>query len=90
MAGITVELEDAGGDVLAKTTTNSRGRYSFNQLSGPAANPVNAPGVCETGLYHVVLVPPASMHQVSRKPSSIRISRGGIKASGVNFVVANA
>ena len=50
---------------------------------------MNAPGVSETGLYHVVLVPPASMHQVSRKPSSILISRGGINASGVNFVVAN-
>jgi peroxidase len=85
MAAITVQLEDAKGDVLATTTTNSRGQYSFNQLSGPAANPENAPGVCETGLYHVVLVPPASMHQVSRMPSSILISRGGVKASRVNF-----
>ena len=43
MAGITVQLEDTSGDVLATTTTNSRGRYTFNQLSGPAANPANTP-----------------------------------------------
>ena len=54
--GITVELQDTSGDVLATTTTNSRGQYSFNQLSGPAANPVNAPGVSGTGDYDIVLV----------------------------------
>ena len=90
VAGITVQLEDTSGDVLATTTTNSRGHYTFNQQSGPAANPVNAPGVSETGFYRVVLVPPASLHQVSPNPRSILISRGGINASGVNFVVANA
>ena len=41
MAGMTVQLEDTKGDVLATTTTNSRGQYTFNQLSGPAANPEN-------------------------------------------------
>ena len=89
VAGITVQLEDTSGDVLATTTTNSRGQYTFNQQSGPAANPVNSPGVSETGIYRVVLVPPASLHQVSPNPRSILISRGGINASGVNFVVAN-
>ena len=89
VAGITVELEDTSGDILATTTTNSRGQYTFNQQSGPAANPVNSPGVSETGFYRVVLVPPASLHQVSPNPRSILISRGGINVSGVNFVVAN-
>ena len=45
------QLEDTSGDVLATTTTDSRGNYSFNQLSGPAANPENAPGVSGTGTY---------------------------------------
>ena len=57
-AGVTVQLEDTSGDVLATTATNSRGRYTFNQQSGPAANPANAPGVSETGFYRVVLVAP--------------------------------
>ncbi len=86
---MTVQLEDTRGDVLATTTTNSRGRYTFNQLSGPAANPENTYGVSGTGFYRVVLVPPASMHQVSTNPRSIRISRGEINASGINFVVTN-
>ena len=43
VAGITVQLEDTSGDILATTTTNSRGQYTFNQHSGPAANPVNSP-----------------------------------------------
>ena len=82
VAGLTVQLEDTGGDVLATTTTNRRGQYTFNQQSGPAANPVNAPGVSGTGLYRVVLVPPASLHQVSPNPRSILVSRGGIHAAG--------
>jgi peroxidase len=90
MAGITVQLENTKGDVLATTTTNSRGHYSFNQLSGPAVNPENSPGVGGTGLYRVVLVPPASMRQVSRRPSTILISRSGLKASRVNFALQKA
>ena len=89
MAGMTVQLEDTEGDVLATTATNSRGRYTFNQLSGPAANPENRFGVSGTEFYRVVLVPPASMHQVSPNPRSIMISRGGMKASGLNFVLTN-
>jgi peroxidase len=89
-SGITVDLEDAKGNVLATTTTNSQGHYNFNQLSGPAANPLNNPGVSGTGSYRVVLVPPASLRQVSKNPRSILISRGGTSASGVNFVVAHA
>ena len=86
---MTVQLQDTKGNVLATTTTNSRGRYTFNQLSGPATNPENGYGVSQTGFYRVVLVPPASMQQVSTNPHSIRVSRGEINARGVNFVVAN-
>ncbi len=90
VAGVTVQLEDTDGDILATTTTNSRGHYSFNQQSGPAANPANSPGVSATGYYRVVLAPPASLHQVSPNPRSILISRGGLNVTGVNFVVADA
>ena len=89
LAGITVQLEDTSGDVLATTVTNSQGQYTFNQLSGPAANPENASGVSGTGYYNVVLVLPASLQQVSPDPSPILISRGGINVNGVNFTVAD-
>jgi peroxidase len=83
--GITVELQDTSGDVLATTTTNSRGQYSFNQLSGPAANPVNTPGVSGTGTYDIVLVLPSWLDQTNSNPSPVLISRGGINVTGVNF-----
>jgi peroxidase len=83
--GITVELEDTTGDVLATTTTDSHGHYSFNQLSGPAANPENASGVSGTGTYEVVLSLPSWLQQTSRSPSSILISRSGINVTGVNY-----
>ncbi len=83
--GITVELQDTSGDDLATTTTNSRGQYSFNQLSGPAANPVNAPGVSGTGAYDIVLVLPSWLEQTSTDPPSVLISRGGTNVTGVNF-----
>jgi hypothetical protein len=82
--GVTVELEDTSGDVLATTTTDGRGHYSFNQLSGQAANVENASGVSGTGLYDVVLVLPSWLRQTTANPDSILISRGG-NVSGVNF-----
>ena len=83
--GVTVELQDTSGDVLATTTTNGRGQYSFNQLSGPAANPANASGVSGTGTYDIVLVLPSWLEQTSANPPSVLISRGGINVTGVNF-----
>ncbi len=68
--GITVELEDTSGDVLATTTTDSHGHYSFNQLSGPAANPVNASGVSGTGSYDMVLVLPSWLAADDRQPAT--------------------
>jgi peroxidase len=83
--GISVELEDTSGDVLATTTTNSRGQYSFNQLSGPAANVANNSGVSGTGEYNIVLSLPSWLQQNNPTPSSILISRGGANVAGVNF-----
>ena len=37
VSGVTVNLDNADGDVVATTTTDSQGRYSFNQLSGSAS-----------------------------------------------------
>ena len=41
-AGITVELLDSSGDVLATTQTNRQGYYWFDQLSGPSTDPTVA------------------------------------------------
>ncbi len=83
--GIAVELEDTTGDVLATTTTNNRGQYSFNQLSGPAANVENSAGVSGTGEYNIVLSLPSWLQQNSPNPGSVLISRGGVNVTGVNF-----
>lgn len=88
MAGITVELEDTSGDVLATTTTNGRGHYFFNQLSGPAANVENNSGVSSTGSYQIVLELPTGMKQIN-DPSTVTITRGGTNSDGVNFEIAS-
>jgi hypothetical protein len=89
LAGITVELEDTSGDVLATTTTDPRGHYRFNQLSGPAADPENSSGVSGTGQYNVVLLLPSGDTQVSQDPASITISRGDSHVTGVDFRIAS-
>ncbi|HLN31020.1 MAG TPA: peroxidase family protein [Gemmataceae bacterium] len=89
VAGITVELEDTSGDILATTVTNWRGQYRFNQLSGPAADPENSSGISGTGYYTIVLVLPPGFQQISPNPSPILISRGGISVSNVNFAVTS-
>ena len=86
--GLTVQLEDTSGDVLATTTTDKHGYYSFNQLSGPAANVADAPGVSGTGTYEIVLSLPSWLTQTGRAPQNIVISRGGQNVTGMNFSLA--
>src|SRR5205807_776237 len=78
LAGLTVELEDGSGAILATTQTNRQGRYRFNQLSG----------VSTVGTYQVVLVLPTGMRQVSPSPSPIVISSGDVNVAGMDFDVA--
>ena len=87
LAGLVVELEDASGDVLATTLTNSQGQYLFNQLSGPAADPANPSGVSGTGMYKVVLVLPSGATQLSSTPAAITITSGDTNVANVNFNV---
>ncbi len=85
--GVTVKLEDTSGDVLATTVTDGRGNYSFNQLSGPSANPEIGSGVSATGYYRVVVVLPYG--QTLTSPGNVLISRGGVNVSGVNFSIGS-
>jgi peroxidase len=87
LSGITIQLQDTSGDVLATTVTDAHGHYSFNQQSGPSANPEIAPGVSATGYYVIRLVLPAGFTQTSANPSPILISRGDDNVSGVNLTV---
>jgi hypothetical protein len=88
VAGLTVMLEDTSGDILATTTTNSHGGYSFNQLSGPSNNPENASGVSAVGSYDVVLVLPGGK-QTTLTKGPIVITRGGTNVTGINFFLGN-
>jgi hypothetical protein len=88
VAGITVLLKNSSGDVVASVVTNFQGRYSFNQLSGPAADPyADAYGVSATGNYQVVVVLPSWMTQTTPNPGEIDITEGGMNVQGVNFGV---
>jgi hypothetical protein len=88
-AGIVVELKNSEGDVVATTVTDRFGRYVFNQLSGPATDPgADAPGVTETGTYSVVLDLPSNMVQTSKSFRNVRITRGDVNVSGMDFQVA--
>jgi hypothetical protein len=80
LSGVTVQLQDSTGNVLATTLTNSSGDYSFNQLNGVAG----------TGRYTVNLVVPSGVSQISKNPSTIVISRGGMSVSGADFVVSTS
>jgi hypothetical protein len=73
---VKVQLEDANGDLLGRTVTNSSGDYSFDQLTG----------VGTTGDYTVSVVVPPGFSQDSPSSSEIEISRGGISVKRVDFV----
>jgi hypothetical protein len=78
LAGVTVQLKDDSGNVLATTVTDGKGHYTFDQQTGVSA----------TGNYTVSLVVPSGFAQTSANPSTILISRGDVNVSGVNFVLA--
>jgi hypothetical protein len=76
--GVTVQLEDASGNVIATVLTDALGRYRFDNFNGLSG----------TGHYNVRVVAPAGYKQTSPNPSTIEVSRGGINVTGVNFTLA--
>ena len=87
VAGITVQLLNGDGEVVATTTTDRLGRYSFNQLSVPAANADDGPGLSGAGTYSVALVLPTGGSLLSGPKGSMTISRGDVNLSNVNFSI---
>jgi peroxidase len=85
VSGLTVELEDTDGDILATATTDSHGKYSFNQLSGYQGKTEVNVGLAVTGKYKVVLLLAGGKTQTS---STYNITRGSTNIANVNFYVA--
>jgi hypothetical protein len=78
VAGVTINLEDTGGAILASTVTDSNGAYSFNQTN-----------ITGTGTYQVVMVLPAgdTLAGNDTGTNTVTISRGGQVVAGVNFAI---
>jgi hypothetical protein len=87
LAGITVQLLDASGNVLATLVTDSQGHYTFTQQSGPGNNPDVGSGISATGNYQVVLVLPPGLTPTTPNPDPIAIAVGDTNALGVDFGV---
>lgn len=88
LAGIVVQLQNDGGDIVATTVTDKLGNYRFTQLSGSAADPTaDASGLSSVGKYTVVLALPAGMTQTSAAPAAIQITRGDTNVTGINLSV---
>lgn len=77
VSGLTVQLLDADGNVVATTVTDAQGRYTFTQQSG----------LTSTGTYSVVLVLPGNLRLTTKAPASITVSHGDTNVTGVNFGV---
>jgi hypothetical protein len=77
VAGVTVNLKDDSGAVVASTTTDSHGRYRFTDQTG-------IPG---TGKFSVSIVLPAGFVHTSPSSISLMMSRGDLQYDGMNFGV---
>ncbi len=87
LPGLTVQLQDTSGDILATTTTGRGGRYSFTQLSTGNTNLALTPGVSGTGTYQIVVVLSSFLEQIGQGPGTITVTRGGQNFPNVNFEV---
>lgn len=72
LKGVTVELLDEEGEVIASTVTDRRGRYWFDEFR-------------ETGDYEVRVVVPNRYRATTDTTEEVLISRGDLTVSGVDF-----
>jgi hypothetical protein len=77
ISGITVQLKDSVGNVIATTVTGRSGKYSFNQQDGLGG----------TGIYTVSMVSGGASSQTALSSPSILISRGDLNVKGVDFLL---
>ncbi len=88
--GVVVKLLDDNGAVVATTTTDSHGNYTFTQLSGPGADPTGGSGLSATGTYSVVLALTRGQQQLSPNPAAITITEGDTNIDDIDFVVGSS
>ena len=86
LPGITVQLLNADGGIVATTKTDRFGNYTFTQLSGPSADPADGPGLSATGTYTVNVVLPPVLKQTG-KTEAIPITKGGTNVHDVDVGV---
>jgi hypothetical protein len=79
LAGITVDLKDDTGAVVATTTTNTRGQYSFNQLTGLAG----------TGTYTISIDVPTGTKPITPPSITKSVSAGSQALNGLSFLLAD-
>lgn len=77
LAGLTVQLKDEDGNVLATTITDQQGHYVFTQRNG----------LTGTGTYTVSLVLPSNLRQTTKAPPPITFTRGDTNVVGADFGV---
>jgi len=74
LAGVTMQLKDDTGTVIATATTNSNGAYSFDTPDDFAA----------TGNY-TILATKTGFTAVTSDPLAVSITRGGIQITNADF-----
>lgn len=79
VSGITVDLKNVEGEVVATTVTDSRGHYRFNQLSGVSA----------TGNYTISLELANGQRDLPQS-RTVAIDSGDTFVNNVNFLVVNS
>jgi peroxidase len=81
LAGITVNLLDDSGNVVASTKTDAQGHYTFT----------NQTGIPGTGNFTLSLSLPSTLTQtaaqIAQNPGTIAISRGDLNFNGEDFAV---
>jgi peroxidase len=75
VANVTVQLRNADGMVIATTTTDANGHYSFTEQTG----------IPQTGTFTVEIVVPAGKHLTTRRVAVIHITRGGLDFDDIDF-----
>jgi hypothetical protein len=77
VSGVTVNLLDDSGGIVATTTTDNRGRYQFTDQSG-------IPG---TGNFSVAIVLPSGFTNTTPTSVAVSVNRGGLTIGGTSFGV---
>ncbi len=85
LAGVTLQLKDSDGDVVATAQTDRNGHYVFTEQSTGAANDTLTPGLSSTGDYSVSVVLPNGATAVSAATLSFSIQTGDESIGHLDF-----